>query len=233
MSVARGPFPPIPFSEAVVVDTETTGLAPGDGSDGHRICSASFLRIARLDGTWRRTATMSFLCNPGRPVPEYAAKVNGFHWSGDGSNSPEGRLDLAGEHGFGAYAEQILAFIGRLPLIFHNANFDAAFIDYELSRAGARTVDVQTYCTKKAFADLRGLGRPDHYIANTNLNALADLLGVSRIGRQTPSGSELHGSEADAAITADCFGHLEAMGWMLGEDAAALPHRRPGFVRAA
>ena len=225
----------IGFDEVVFGDTETTGLAPyglrdgvptGDPHGPDRLCSAAFVVLRREGRRWVRGASTALVADPGRPVPEEAARVNGFHRSMDGSPAPEGRAELRHAPTFAQQAAWLTAFLAGRPLVFHNANFDAAVLDAELERAGLPPLDVPVFCTKKAFADMRGLGRPDTYLPGTNLNALCDMLGVDRSGRIGPDGKERHGAAVDAEMGARCFALLEPAGWMLPEDAASLPHRR-------
>ena len=224
----------LPFDEVLFGDTETTGLAPygtlegiptGDPLGPDRLCSVAFLRLRRSAVGWRPTGSIAFVCDPGRPVPEHAARVNGFHWSGDGSQVPPGRTDLAGAGRFASHAALLLQFLGNAPLCFHNAVFDVAVLDAEFERAGLPRIAVPVLCTKKAFSEKRGFGRPHRYLPGTNLNALCDLLGVDRSERIGPDGSELHGAAADASMGAACFALLEPSGWMLAEDPEVLPHR--------
>lgn len=226
------------FDEVVVADTETTGLSPyglrdgilvADPSGPDRLCSAAFIRLRRTADGWVRGRGISLTCNPGRPVPEFAARINGFHWSGDGTPVPQGRIDLSGECLFENVAAWIVdEFIGDRPLVFHNAVFDGAVIDAELERAGLPPLDVPILCTKKAFSDIRGLGRPETYLPGTNLNALCDMIGIDRTARVAPDGKEMHGAVVDASMAADCFQALERLGWMIAEDPRSLPHRRDG-----
>ena len=233
--VPRGPLGRLPFREIVVGDTETTGLCPeglsrglpsGDPHGPDRVCSAAFLLLCRARGVWEAAGSLSFSCDPGRPVGERAAAVNGLHWSGGGVPAPPGRADLSGLPSFADLAPRMLGFLGGRPLAFHHAAFDAAFLDAELGRAGLPPLEGSVLCTKKAFCDLRGLGRPDGYVQGTTLNALCDLLRVDRSGRLS-DGGETHGAEVDCRMAASCLGKLDAAGWMLAEDIASLPHRRP------
>ena len=219
-----------------MVDTETTGLAPWGTVDGvptqdphgpDRLCSAALVRLRRRKGAWRLDGELVIRCDPGRPVGLQAARVNGFHWSGDGSPVPAGSQDLAGELAFSTVAGQVVRFMGDAAPVCHNTTFDAAMLNGELHRAGLPMLTVPTYCTKKAFSDLRGLGRPDEYVPGTNLNALCRLLGINPGDRQGTDGvGEVHGALADARLAAEAFLHLDVAGWMLAEAASTLPHRR-------
>lgn len=234
-----GPCGRIPFDEVVIGDTETTGLAPfgirdgersGDPDGPDRLCSVALVRMVRVGGLWTRAAAVSWKADPCRPVPDGAARVNGFHWSGDGSAVPPGRLDLLGKPLFRDFADQLLGFLRGAPLVFHNAVFDVAVLDAEMIRADLAPIDVPVLCTKKSFSDMLGLGRPETYLKGTNLNLLSDTLGVDRRARVGADGVELHGAEVDADLAAACFAQMEPNGWVMAEDPGYLPHRRLGHI---
>lgn len=232
----RGRFPRIGIDEVVVADTETTGLFPlGVDDDGapcagewgpDRLCSLATVRLRAVGGAWEMGDVVQWLVDPGRPVPEVAARINGFAWSGDGAPVPAGRVDLFGRPSFAEIAEEFLSFVGDASLVCHNIVFDVAVLDAELVRAGMSPLRGPVLCTKKAYSDIQGLGRPNRYVAGTNLNKLCDALGVDRSSRVGPDGEELHGAAVDARLAARCFALLEPQGWIEIEDPASLPHRR-------
>jgi DNA polymerase-3 subunit epsilon len=224
----------VPFPRVAVVDTETTGLHPwavrddggptGDPHGPDRLCSLAARLLDRgADGRWREVGHALWLFDPGRPIPEAASRVNGFCRSDEGEG---GKLNLAGMPLFRDCARAVLSFVADRALVCHNVAFDVAALDAELARAALALLDAPLLCTKKAFSDSLGLGRPHAYVPGTNLNRLSDALGVDRSGRVGPDGSELHGALVDAGMAAECFQALDALGWMVAEDAAGLPHRR-------
>ena len=228
----------IKASEVVVIDTETTGLYPfglnddmdpaGDQDGPDRLCSISAYLLRRTDGAWLTVDAIAFMMDPGRPVPESAAKINGFAWS-LGADVVSGRINLYGYPSFQGMAPRLFQFIGDRPVCCHNTVFDIAVLDAECQRAGLPMLDNSVLCTKKAYADIQGLGRPDRYIPGTNLNKLCDALGVDRRGRLAGDGSELHGCAVDAELAAHCFAVLEPLGWMQEDDPSMLPHRLAGL----
>lgn len=211
--------------EVIVGDTETTGLHP-DGTPPDRLCSASFIRLRRLGGIWREVDVRTHLVDPGREIPEGAARVNGFTWTPGGARFIAGRRNLACEARFSPIAGPLRDWLGDTPLVFHNAVFDCDFLDAEFQAADVPLLDQPILCTKKAFSDIMGLGRPDVYVPGTNLDALCDRLGIDRSSRLGPDGRELHGAEVDARLAARAFMKLEQDNLMLAEPARDLPHRK-------
>jgi DNA polymerase-3 subunit epsilon len=230
------PGPYIMTHDTVIVgDTETTGLSPygvnqdtgelkndPDGPD--RLCSASFLKMRKILGRWKQEASFSFKVDPNRPIPQLASKVNGFGWSGREEISPT-LEDLYGLNDFSVIAPALVRFLADTPLVFHNVVFDIAVLDAELVRAGYTAISQEIICTKKAFSDLQGKGRPSEYVPGTNLNNLCTLLNVDKSARIGANGQELHGAEVDAQLCLGSFIELSKAGWLKAEYPEDLPHR--------
>lgn len=114
----------------IVVDTETTGLDPGDG---HRIIEIGCVEL--LDHVPTGLTLQRYL-NPEREVPPEALRIHGIndHF-------------LASMPLFSTIADELLEFFGDAPLVMHNAGFDLKFINAELLRLArplipsARTID--------------------------------------------------------------------------------------------
>lgn len=229
---------PLPFDEIFVADCETTGLWPygvdeagtsvSDKYGPDRLCSLAVVQMERLNGIWHIGRHKEWVCDPQRPIPERASAVNGFHWSADG-DCPIDRCQLFGCTPVELVLEEMLAFVGSGPMAFHNSTFDGSVLDAELERDGRPPLGASVLCTKKAFSDIQGLGRPDKYVPGTNLNALCDFLGVDRNPRTGADGQEIHGALVDATLAAHCFAKLEPAGWMVAEDPETLQHRRFGL----
>ena len=103
----------------IVLDTETTGLEP---AEGHRIIEVACLE---LDG--RRATGRHFhrYVNPERVIDLAATQVHGLVAE-----------DLADKPRFGDIADEFLEFVAGCELLIHNAPFDMAFLNAELTRAG-------------------------------------------------------------------------------------------------
>ena len=101
----------------IVLDTETTGLAP---TDDHRIIEIGCVEIVnrRLTGrTWHR------YLNPDRRIDDGAIAVHGIR-----------NEDLADQPRFPDVADEFLEFILGAELVIHNAPFDVGFLEHELKR---------------------------------------------------------------------------------------------------
>ena len=161
----------------VVLDTETTGLEPGEG---HRI-----IELAGLELSGRRPTGRHFhrFLNPEREVDLAATQVHGMTAE-----------DLADKPRFGDVADEFLEFIQGCELLIHNAPFDVAFLNAELARIGRPTVE--SVCT---VTDTLMLARETHPGKKNSLDALCERYSVDH-SRRT-----LHGALLDAQLLADVW----------------------------
>ena len=124
----------------VVLDTETTGLEPEHG--GHRVIELGAVELVDRRITGRQ---LQLHIDPEREIDDAAYDVHGLD-----------RAFLTGKPKFAEIADQFLAFVAGAEVIIHNAPFDVAFIDYELSlldRPGtARLGDLCTVTDSLALA---------------------------------------------------------------------------------
>lgn len=100
----------------IILDTETTGR---DINNGHRI-----IEIGCLELIDRQLTKRQFHCylNPGRDSDPGAFAIHGL--------STEFLMD---KPVFTTIADELLNFIKDSQLIIHNAPFDLAFLEYELT----------------------------------------------------------------------------------------------------
>ena len=107
----------------IVLDTETTGISV---KEGHRIVEIGCIELDNLIPTKNK-----FHCylNPERKVTEKAFEVHGY--------SDE---FLSKHKKFHEICEQFLDFIKGKKLIIHNAEFDLAHINNELSKIGKNNI---------------------------------------------------------------------------------------------
>jgi DNA polymerase-3 subunit epsilon len=159
----------------IVIDTETTGLDP---QAGHRIVEIAAIELVHHVPTGRK-----FHCyvNPERDMPDDAYAVHGL--------SAE---FLAGHPAFPAVIGDFLAFIGEDPLVIHNAEFDIAFLNAELVRAGLPALSSPCVDTL-AMARKRFPGAP------ASLDALCRRFDIDLTVR------DKHGAEIDCGLLAEVY----------------------------
>ncbi len=107
----------------VVLDTETTGISI---KEGHRIVEIGCIELDNLIPTKN-----NFHCylNPERKVSEQALKVHGYDDD-----------FLSKQRKFSEIASEFLEFIKNKRLIIHNAEFDLAHLNNELSIYGENKI---------------------------------------------------------------------------------------------
>ena len=114
----------------IVLDTETTGISV---KEGHRVVEIGCIELDNLVPTKNK-----FHCylNPERKVSEKALEVHGY-------------TDefLSTQKKFSEICEQFLDFIKNKRLIIHNAEFDIAHLNNELSIFGKKKINNETIDT--------------------------------------------------------------------------------------
>ena len=164
----------------VVIDTETTGLDP---QTGHRICEIACVELAHHVPTGRK---LHRYINPERDIPADAFAVHGLTVA-----------FLASHPSFAAIADELIAFIGGDRVVIHNAEFDLAFINAELSRLGRGPL-VCPFVDTLAVARRRFPGAP------ASLDALCRRFSIDLSVR------EKHGADIDCSLLAEVY--IELLG---------------------
>ena len=103
----------------IILDTETTGLSV---KEGHRIVEIACVELENLIPTGN---TFHSCLNPERKVSEEAFKIHGFT-----------DIFLSKQKKFSEIKNDFLDFIKNKKLIIHNAEFDMAHLNNELSLCG-------------------------------------------------------------------------------------------------
>ena len=163
----------------VILDTETTGLEP---ADGHRIIEIGCVELLdrrRTDHSWHH------FINPEREIEDGAYQVHGIS-----------REDLEGKPVFRDIVDQFIEFIRDSELIIHNAPFDVAFINAELSRLGEEWGRLEDFCK---ITDTLVMARELHPGQKNSLDALCQRYQVDNSER------DLHGALLDARILLDVY----------------------------
>src|ERR1700740_902623 len=151
----------------IVLDTETTGLDPGEG---HRIVEVACIELVRHVPTGRK---FHRYVNPERDMPEEALAVHGITAE-----------FLANQAPFAAIADELLAFIGSDRLGIYKSEFDLSFLNGELARLQRDPIGC-------ASVDTLGLARVRFPGAPASLDALCRRFEIDLSIR------EEHGAEVD------------------------------------
>ena len=148
----------------IVLDTETTGLSV---KEGHKIVEIGCIEIDNLVPTKN-----NFHCflNPERKVSESAFNVHGY------SNE-----FLADKKKFNEIANDFLNFIKGKKIIIHNAEFDIAHLNNELSLIGLEKID------KDRVVDTLTLARNKFPGSNNSLDSLCKRYRIDNSKREKHS----------------------------------------------
>jgi DNA polymerase-3 subunit epsilon len=163
-----------------VFDTETTGLAP---SEGDEIIQIGAVRI--VNRRLLRHEAYEQLIDPQRSLPPASVKIHGITAE-----------MLAGQPPIGRALPIFRAFVADTVLVAHNAAFDMRFLELKEAATGVR-FDRPVLDTFLLSAVLFP-NQESH-----RLEAIAERLGVSVMGRHTAVG--------DAIVTAEVFLKMMSM----------------------
>lgn len=185
----------------IILDTETTGLDP---ALGHRI-----LEIAGVELVNRRLTGNHFhrYINPERESEEGALQVHGLT-SDFLSDKPK----------FREVSVELLAYISGAELIIHNAPFDIAFLNHELSLLDLKPVT--EYCP--GVLDTLRMARELHPGKRNNLDALCERYQIDNSSRT------LHGALLDAQLLAEVY-----LSMTRGQESLIMEVERASAVSAA
>ncbi|WP_267378190.1 MULTISPECIES: DNA polymerase III subunit epsilon [unclassified Sphingomonas] len=164
----------------IVFDTETTGLSfPG----GDRMVEIGCVELVHRVETG---VTFHAYYHPERDMPQEAFAVHGLS-----------AAFLADKPRFHEAVDDLIAFLGDAPLIAHNAGFDFAFLNGELTRCRRDPV-----CHRTRMVDTLQIARQRHPGAKHTLDALCSRYGIDRSHRV------LHGALLDAQLLAQVYVEL-------------------------
>ena len=159
----------------IVIDTETTGLDPGDG---HRIAEVACIELLHHIPTGRK---FHRYVNPERDMPAEAFAVHGLS------------AEFLAEHPrFAEIADELLGFIGDDRVVIHNAEFDLAFLNAELARLGRPALAC-------AVVDTLAVARQRFPGAPASLDALCRRFEIDLSAR------EKHGADIDCGLLAAVY----------------------------
>lgn len=157
-----------------VFDTETTGLNP---SQGDEIIQIGAMRI--VNRRLLKNECFEQFIDPGMPLPKKSTEITGI--------TPE---MLAGQPSIIKVLPGFRAFVGDTVLVAHNAAFDMRFLELKEEASGVRfdRPVLDTLLLSAVIFDSHEAHR---------LEAIAERLGVSIVGRHTAVG--------DAMVTGEVF----------------------------
>jgi DNA polymerase-3 subunit epsilon len=160
----------------IILDTETTGMEPGDG---HRLVEIGCLELENHLPTGR---TFQCYLNPQRDVPPDAARVHGLTTE-----------FLKDKPVFTEKVDEFLEFIGDAVLVIHNAEFDMKFINAELKGAGFKALTMSRVIDTLPMARTKFPGQP------ANLDALCRRFKIDNSERK------FHGALLDAELLSEVY----------------------------
>lgn len=163
----------------IVLDTETTGLEP---EQGHRVIEIGAVELIDRQLTGE---TFHTYLNPQREIDEGALQVHGIDAD-----------YLADKPLFADISEAFVAFIRDAELVIHNAPFDVAFLDRELSLLTGSAPRISELCK---VTDSLVLARHKYPGQKNSLDALCRRFDVDNSAR------ERHGALLDAEILAEVY----------------------------
>ena len=163
----------------IVFDTETTGLDPRTGD---RMVEIGCIELINRVPTG---ATYHAYFNPERDMPEQAEAVHGLS-----------AVFLSDKPRFREKCHELLEFIADSHLVAHNAGFDFAFLNHELSLC-----ELEAVCLSRMI-DTVAIAKRRHPGAKLSLDALCTRYGIDRSHRVK------HGALLDAELLAQVYVEL-------------------------
>lgn len=163
----------------IILDTETTGLAP---EEGHRIIEIGCIELINRKFTGKRYHQY---INPEREVEEGALQVHGIT-----------NQFLQDKPVFATIVKEFMDFVSDAELIIHNAPFDTGFINHELKLTKQNWQPITHYCR---IIDSLVIARQLHIGQRNSLDALCKRYSVDNSQR------DLHGALMDAHLLAQVY----------------------------
>lgn len=160
----------------IVLDTETTGLEPGDG---HRIVEIGCIELVDRLPSGRE---FHKYLDPERDIPPEAFEIHGLSGA-----------FLSKKPRFGEIARAFLDFIATAPLVVHNAPFDLGFLNAELVRVELPPIPLERAVDTLLLAKRKFPNAP------VSLDALCRRFAIDNSGRTR------HGALLDAELLAEVY----------------------------
>ncbi len=163
----------------IIFDTETTGFDPATGD---RMVEIGCIELVNRVPTGE---TFHAYFNPQRAMPAAAEAIHGLS-----------DTFLRDKPLFRDGADALLAFLGKSPLVAHNAKFDFGFLNHELKLIARDPISLDR------MIDTVAIARNLHPGAKHSLDALCTRYGIDRSHRVK------HGALLDAELLAQLYVEL-------------------------
>jgi DNA polymerase III subunit epsilon len=160
----------------IVLDTETTGLDPGQGD---RLVEIGCVELINRIPSGQ---TFHAYVNPERAMPAEALAIHGLTDEFLKDKPP-----------FAQIVHALVDFLGDAPLVIHNAAFDIGFLNAELARAGRPLI------ARERLIDTLFIARRKHPGASNRLDDLCTRYAIDN-SRRTK-----HGALLDAELLAEVY----------------------------
>ena len=167
------------MTRSVLFATETTGFEP---LTGDRVIEIAAIELINDLPTGEQ---FHALLDPERDIPTETTRVHGIT-----------NAHVEGKPKFAAVVDDMLKFFGDSPLVAHNAPFDFAFIDFELTRINRPKLDRARMVDTLVMAKARFPGMPN------SLDALCRRFDIDLSARTT------HNALLDCKLLADVYVEL-------------------------
>ncbi len=167
------------MTRSVLFDTETTGFEP---LTGDRVIEIAAIELINDLPTGEQ---FHALLDPERDIPTETTRVHGIT-----------NAHVEGKPKFAEIVDGMLKFFGDSPLVAHNAPFDFAFIDFELTRINRPKLDRARMVDTLVMAKARFPGMPN------SLDALCRRFDIDLSARTT------HNALLDCKLLADVYVEL-------------------------
>lgn len=172
------------FKNFVAVDTETTGLS----SESDRIIQIALIKV---EGGAIVDKFVTFV-NPKRHIKAQASEINNIYDS-----------DVKDAKTIKELFPTILEFIGKYPIVMHNAKFDMAFLKAEYLRSfGEELPKIKYICTMKLWRTLF-FKYQEQDVPNAKLNTL--VLNLLNSQENIDYQNNKHSADCDAIATCKVF----------------------------
>jgi DNA polymerase III epsilon subunit-like protein len=137
-----------------LLDFETTGKNP-------KRDRVTEIGLIALDENWNEVGKYESLINPSMEISAGASAVSDIY-----------QADVASAHSFRNYWPDVFPFFHNRVVISHNARFDLAFLEHELSLMNINKVPKSVCSLQMAFRNLKGI------TPNQTLGGLCEYFGI-------------------------------------------------------